>query len=251
MIVRYPNVEHGKKIDHCVRETVKTDLLFLTDDDSFILNPQAEPLGAEMLLKGDSRAAFSFKPRGWWELEIDGNRFPVMGSYSLMFKPEIIRREKLTFCSRPTKDPRIRNGGGYYDTGDYANEQLLRRGYEVIVPDPEVRRTMVQSYSAVSSGFVTFTRRRRFAAEYRLRKARAGLAEEIRSDVRKLEWACGIASVVSLYRRLFDEKPRFDDFFSFDDLAGTAERSGPQSRDAAKQTVRGYRRLLALLEGAA
>ena len=33
-IVRHRNVEHGIKIDHCVRETVETPLLFLSDDDT-------------------------------------------------------------------------------------------------------------------------------------------------------------------------------------------------------------------------
>jgi hypothetical protein len=251
-IVRHANTEHGRKIDHCVRESVATPLLFLTDDDSFLLSAEAEPLAAKALLGDERAAAWSFKPRGWWELEIDGVRHPTMGSYSLVFKPDVIRREGLSFRARPTDDPQIRNGGGYYDTADYANEQLIRRRYKVLVPDEADRGRMVRSYSAVSSGFVNFARRRWTSGRYRLTRSRGEWAAAIRSDLRKLEWACGVAGAVSLHRTLFDEPPRFDEFFTYDDLAELAEgASAPADRLRAVEMVAGYRELLATLEAAA
>src|SRR5207248_374612 len=82
----------------------------------------------------------TFRPREWWHFEIDGLRHPVMGTNALVFKPEIFRRERLSFRQRPASDPTIRNGvDGRYDTGDHANEVLLRRGYAVVIPDAALR----------------------------------------------------------------------------------------------------------------
>jgi hypothetical protein len=250
-IIRYPNLEHGKKIDHCVRETVKTQLLFVTDDDSFILSDQAEPLVADTLLSNERAAVFSFKPREWWEFEIDGKTHPAMGSYSLAFKPEVIRRENLSFCSCPTKNIKIRKGSGYYDTADYANEQLLCRGYDVVVPEPDVRRKMVRSYSAVSRGFLNFAHRGWFSGNYNLKQSRAACAGRIRSSLQKLESGCGVAATIFLYRTFFNEKPCFDSFFTYDELMGLAgEFEDLAERDSAVKMVGGYRELLATLEAA-
>jgi hypothetical protein len=250
-IVRHSNTDHGRKIDHCVRRSAETPLVFLMDDDTFLLSERAEPAAAEALLGDDRAAVLSYKPRGWWELEVDGRRHPVMGSYSLVFKPEVFRREGLSFRTRPTDDPRIRNGDGYYDTADYANEQLLARGYEIVVPDDAVRAAMVRSFSAVSSGFVNFARRGLLSRGYRLTKSRAAWAAEIGASVRKLEWACGVAATVSLYRTIFEEAPLFEDFFGYDDLGEIADRADDDVRAEAVATVTGYRSLLETLEGAA
>lgn len=250
-IVRHANTEHGKKIDACVRSHAATPLVFLTDDDSFLLGSDAEPMAARALLDDDRAATLSFKPRGWWELEIDGARHPVMGSYSLVFKPEVFRREGLSFRTRPTDDPKIRSGSGYYDTADFANEQLLRRGYSVLVPEEEVRGRMVRSYSAVSSGFVNFARRRWLSGAYQLTKPREVWEREIGERARTLEWACGVAGAISLYRSTFEEAPQFEDFFSYDDLEAIASRvEAPEKREEAVATVAGYRGLLRALEEA-
>lgn len=248
-IVRHANSDHGRKIDHFVRSAVETPLLFLLDDDSFIVSDETEPYAACALLGDERAAALSYKPRGWWTFEIGGETHPVMGSYSLVFKPEIIRAEGLSFQARPTDDQTIRNGGGYYDTADFANEQLLVRGYRILTPDAAMRYRMVRSYSAVSSGFVNFARRGWLSPTYRLSRTRADWAATLRADVRKLEWACGVAGAIALYRSLFDEPPRFGDFFTYDDLAELADES-PAGKDAAVAMVAGYRELLATLEGA-
>lgn len=240
-IVRQANVDHGRKIDRCVREA-QTPLVFLSDDDSFLLSDRAEPLAAEALLADDRAAAFTFKPRDWWQWRLEGREHPVMGSYSLVFKPELIRRERLSFRTRPTTDPEIRKGGGYYDTADYANQELLLRGYRIVVPEPEVRKGLVRSFSAVSSGFLAFTRRSWFGGGYRLAKPRAELAQELRSRPRSLEWACGVAATRLLHRRLFPEPPRFDDFFDYDELAEIVRED-----QEGKAMVMGYRELLETL----
>ena len=251
-IIRHRNVDHGRKIDHCVHKTVKTPLLFLSDDDSFLVSSEAEPLAADALLSEPNAAAFSFHPRGWWEFEIDGQHHPVMGSYSVVFKPEVVRQERLSFRTRPTDDPRIRQQTGYYDTADYVNESMIRRGYEIVVAPPELRGRMVKSYSAVSSGFVNFARRNWFRRQYRLSRPPEAWIEDIVSNPRMLEHACGVAGAVELYRNLFADRPRFDRFFTYDQLAEAVERSAPPAvRTQAVAMVTGYRGLLEELRGAA
>jgi hypothetical protein len=250
-IVRHRNVEHGIKIDHCVRETVETPLLFLSDDDTFILSEKTEPRAASALMDDERAAAFSYKPRGWWEWEIGAERHPVMGSYSLVFKPEIFRSEELSFKSRPTKDPRIGNDRGYYDTADWANEQLLNRGYRVVtIPDDE-RNGLLRSYSAVSSGFVNFARRRWFRDGYVLATSRDALETKLRASKRELERACGVAAARLLYRGIFDEPPAFDDFIDYDELLEIARAlDAPEQRDDAVEMVDGYRKLFRTLQEA-
>jgi hypothetical protein len=226
-IVRRPNLDHGRNIDHAVQVAV-TPRMFLTDDDSFVVDARAEPTAAR-LLRPRRTAAVTFRPRTWWQFEIDGRHHPVMGTNALVFKPEIFRRERLSFRQRPASDPSIRNGlDGRYDTGDHANEALLRRGYAVVVPDATVREAMVVGYSGVSRGFLNFARPVRGTAGYRASSPPAGLAAEIvahASDrywpLEKLRWACGIAAVIELHRRLFGE-PRFSDFLGWDDLGSVA-----------------------------
>lgn len=250
-ILRHANRDHGSKIDHCVRETIETPLMFLSDDDTFILSDETEPAAAEALLSDERAAAYSLKPRGWWEWEIDGQSYPVMGSYSLVFKPDVFRKEKLSFRTRPTTDPRIGKGRGYYDTADFANEQLIRLGYRVLTPD-DGRKKMLRSYSAVSSGFVNFARRRWLQSAYAPAKPRQALAEELRRNIGTLERACGVAAARRLHRALFDETPRFDDFFDYDELADLALRfESPADRPRAVEMVAGYRELLRVLSEAA
>ncbi len=251
-VKKHRNLEHGKKIDHYVQQHQGTPLIWLSDDDVFMLSGEAEPRAAEDLLGDERRAALSYKPRGWWEFEIDGLNYPVMGSYCLIFKPEIFTRENLSFCTRPNTNPKIRQGMTYYDTADYANEQLLRRGYEVINVTDENRQTLARSYSAVSSGFVNFAQRGWFASAYRLRHTRSHWADAIRKDLRSLERACGVAGITLLYRQIFREEPLFQDFFTPAELADlAADFSNPAQRAEAGQIVAGYNELLQTLQAAA
>ncbi len=245
-IVRSRNHGHGRKIDHFLARA-DTPLVFLSDDDVFLLSAEAEPLAAEALLAAPRTAALSFKPRGWWSWQLDGRCWPVMGSYALVVKPEVVRREGLSFRTRPTDDPQIRAGSGYYDTADYANRRLLELGYEVQVPTDDLRRRLVQSFAATSSGFVGFARRRLLGfGAYGSRRPRAAWAMALAASLPLLERACGVAAALHLHRRLFREPPRFADFFSYDDLAGLAETHSEPGEAVAM--VRGYRTLLGELE---
>lgn len=250
-LLRHRNLEHGRKIDHCIKRNIKTETVFLTDDDAFLLHPQAAMQAIELLRTDPQRAVYSYKPRDWWNFEIDGKSYPVMGSYALFFKPDIVRREKLSFRTQRTTDPKIRRGEGYYDTGDYLNEQLIRRGYEILTADKETRGHL-RSYSAVSSGFVNFARRGWFTRKYYLTQTREVWADKIRRHAPTLERACGVAATIVLYRTLFDSEPLFTDFFTYSDLHSlAAEADTPEKRKTAQEMVRGYENLLKTLLAAA
>lgn len=248
-IVGCRNHDHGRKIDHFLARA-DTPLVFLSDDDVFLLSAEAEPLAAEALLAAPRSAALSFKPRGWWSLQLDGKSWPLMGSYAVVVKPEVVLREGLSFRTRPTDDPAVRDGSGYYDTADHANRRLLELGYEVVVPAEDLRRGLVQSFAATSSGFVGFARRRLLGSgRYRLRRPRAAWAADLAASLPLLERACGVAAALHLHRLLFREPPRFGDFFGYDDLAALAETHAEPGKAAAM--VSGYRILLGELEALA
>jgi hypothetical protein len=254
-IVRRPNLDHGRNIDHAVRATA-TPQMFLIDDDSFVVDTRVEPMAAR-LLRRRRAAAVSFRPREWWQFEIDGRRHPVMGTNALVFKPEIFRREGLSFRERPASDPTIRNGvDGRYDTGDHANEVLLRRGYAVVVPDAAVRDAMVVGYSGVTRGFLNFARPVPGGRRYRARAAPCDLAAEIIAHandaqwpLEKLRWACGIAAVIDLHRHFFGE-PRFDDFLDWEALADVTAAFPASLRSAADALLAASRALAERLAGA-
>ena len=254
-IVRRPNLDHGRNIDHAVR-VIATPRMFLIDDDSFVVDARAEPLAAR-LLRPRRAAAVTFRPREWWHFEIDGLRHPVMGTNALVFKPEIFRRERLSFRQRPASDPTIRNGvDGRYDTGDDANEVLLRRGYAVVIPDAALRDAMVVGYSGVTRGFLNFARPVPGRPRYRASASPSSLAAEILAHAQdphwpleKLRWACGITAVIDLHRRFFGE-PRFGDFLGWEALADVTAAFRPSLRSAAEALLDACRALTERLAAA-
>jgi hypothetical protein len=258
LIVRRPNLEHGRNIDHAVRRPRLSPLLFLSDDDSFIIDRRAEPIAAVML-RPTRVAAVSFRPVGWWRLPVGRHRHAVMGTNALVFKPAIVRREHLSFRRRSTRNPHIRNGiGGYYDTGDHAQEQLIRRGYATRVVPRRLREPMVVGYSGVSRGFLSFARPVARRREYRPVGSHATLAARVLAHARhpvwpleKLRWACGVAAVLRLHRRLFTGEPRLRDFLEYGELAELAEAFPRAQRAAAVDLVNASRRTLERLETAA
>ncbi len=112
----------------------------IADDDAFWLD--AEPLTwALAQIEADPRVAVvSLKPRR----EVSGamtqaNITEPMGSHCLVIRPELWRCEGLSFAVAPP--PGIDDW--FYDTGDLANRELLRRGYRVVIAPRELERHFV------------------------------------------------------------------------------------------------------------
>jgi hypothetical protein len=252
-VVRRPNVEHGVNIDHAVAEC-RTPFMLLSDDDAFPISVRAEQDAAAALAASPHLAAVSYCPREWWRLAIDGVSHPVIGTSSLVFRTDVVRTEGLSFRRVPTRDPAIRNGEeGCYDTGDHAAEQLLNRGYEVLVPPPAIRRSRVLGYSGVSRGFLRYAR---LVDGTGWAPALTGAALEAdvvaqaadpRWPLQRLRSACGITATIALYCGIFAEAPRFVHFPGWDELAAMARRFPEACRAPAERLVAESRDLQAEL----
>jgi hypothetical protein len=257
-VERRPNIEHGLNIDHAVA-ACRTPLMFLSDDDTFPISGCAEEDAAAALIAATRLAAVSYCPREWWNLTIDGVSHPVVGTSSLVFRPDVVRTEALSFRRVPTRDPAIRNGEeGCYDTGDHLAEQLLRRRYGVSIPPAAVRRSRVLGYSGVSRGFLRYARwaggRAGWTAALHGPALEADLVElaaDQRWPLQRLRWACGITATIALHRGALGEAPRFTDFPAWDELAAMAGRFPEVRRSAAERLVSEARDLQAELLQAA
>ena len=81
-----------------------------------------------------------------------------MGSYSLVVDRTIWRENGLSFRPRPAADAPEWNHE-LYDTGDIANIELLRRGYEVVGAPDDVADRLVRA-SNISSSVLRLRKRR-------------------------------------------------------------------------------------------
>ncbi len=130
------NRHHGEKIDLFLARVCRASYVVVADDDVFWLD--GEPLAWALAeLEADPRvAAVSLKPRRVVSspLERDGVTEP-MGSHCVVVRRELWRRERLSFA---VASPPEGVDDWFYDTGDLANRELLRRGYRVAIAPPEL-----------------------------------------------------------------------------------------------------------------
>jgi len=67
---------------------------------------------------------------------LNGKEHKPMGSYCLVVRRSIWQQEGLSFKQVAQPSPNPKSWRGQYDTADYANVELIRRGYKVVVaPD--------------------------------------------------------------------------------------------------------------------
>lgn len=128
---------------------------WLCDDDVFLMSEKAVDK-VEQALSTPNTASFSFKPRPWWHFEIDGTRYEPSGTYSLALNREIVvEKEELSLAPRDgnTHPAHVGNRSvGTFDTFDYANEILLKKGYTCAILPEEERSTYVTIFHGVSNG---------------------------------------------------------------------------------------------------
>lgn len=127
---------------------------WMCDDDMFIMSPKCIDY-IENAFSNDNTASLSFRPREWWHFEIDGQTYEPSSSYCTVINRDIYcDKEHLTLAPRNGNHHAVSHIGkevSRYDTFDYANEQLIRKGYNcAIVPDSE-RKNLYAGFSGVSS----------------------------------------------------------------------------------------------------
>ena len=247
-IIRHPNREHGRKIDHAMRRHIRSDLSLILDDDVFPLDPQPLVEGVARMEADTNVAAYSFMPRDHWEIEAHGQEHSPMGSYAVIVRPALLRAAGMTARNVRTDDPAIRRGAGYFDTLDFANWTWLQDGREVLLAPEEARRAF-PTFLGTSSGYMTFSHKR-FLRYFRRRYAMP--RDEFWKLVRApytFQRACAVAAVSELHRETFGQEPSFTNIPSLEELQCLPGRSfsGEQLR-AARGALRRTERVVAKLK---
>ncbi len=223
-LIRFPNVQHGTKIDHFIKHNLKTDLFFLCDDDAFLLSTEPIDYALKWLQQDPKNAIVSLKPRLWWIIKVGDQEYPTMGSYALFVKSSLIKKHGLSFEAKKTDRPEIRNGSGYYDTADYINEYFAKEGYPISIA-PEELRNKVPTFFGTSSAMMAYYTKRWFSKQ---RKRRS--AEEIKTmmlrDTTALQRAISIAFVSRIHASLFSESMIYCDFLTMENIESIVRESG-------------------------
>ena len=127
---------------------------WICDDDMFFLSSKAVD-HVQNAFQNPQTASLSFRPRTWWEFNIDGQRHPVSSSYCTAINREIfVEKEHLTLAPRDGNTNAVsdsRQPPGRYDTFDHANESLLRKGYNCEILSEEDRKECVTGFSGMSA----------------------------------------------------------------------------------------------------
>ncbi|HLD07738.1 MAG TPA: hypothetical protein VJB60_01610 [Candidatus Peribacterales bacterium] len=127
---------------------------WICDDDIFFLKGELVPRVLREF-EDPNTASVSLRPRGWWEFEINGKRYPVSSSYCTAINREIFcNKERLSLAplkgnphpaigDRPPKS---------YDTFDKANETLITKGYRCAVLPEDIQNQCITGFHGVSNG---------------------------------------------------------------------------------------------------
>jgi hypothetical protein len=138
---------HPLKLDYFFRHYLGSELVLVSDDDSFLFNSNYLYMALKSFESRPRLAAYSFYTRKEWQFNINGKRISPIGIYSVIYNREIITQENLRFNITKQMNPHNQR---CYDSGDYLNEMLLRRGYEVLSLPEEIRSQFIGGFTASS-----------------------------------------------------------------------------------------------------
>jgi hypothetical protein len=156
-VVRVLNLTHGRKLDLMLAHVTGGSTIVISDDD--VLITSREPIDWAVHQLAEPRmAVVSFMRRHRFRLRRGEELHHPMGSYSLVVDRAIWRENDLSFRPRPAADAPEWNHE-LYDTGDIANIELLRRGYDVVGAPDEVADGLVRA-SNISSSVLRLRKRR-------------------------------------------------------------------------------------------
>lgn len=134
------NWHHGDKIDLFLARVCRAPYVLIADDDVFWLSGDPMAWALDRLAADPRVAAVSLRPRREVSSALRQDHvLRPMGSHCLVIRSELWRRERLSFATAPPPE----GADWFYDTGDLANRELLRRGYRVAIAPPEIEGRLV------------------------------------------------------------------------------------------------------------
>lgn len=147
------NYLQGFKLDLFMEKVLTSEYVVVSDDDVMWLDPVPWQWAMEQFAADERLAVVSLVPRERFRWEVNGRSHQPMGSYCLIVRSSIWRRERLSFEAVRKPSPNPKSFGGNYDTADYANLELINKGYCVAVAPPEIRAHLV-AFKGISSGLI-------------------------------------------------------------------------------------------------
>ncbi len=148
-VQKFLNLYASVKCDEFIRHIAKNrKIAWLCDDDIFFVSNNALPLLTREFADAKT-ASVSFRPRSWWQFNINDRKIEPSGSYCLALNRDIFwKKEHLSLA--PADGNTHVEGARRYDTFDKANEILLKKGYRcAILPKPE-RDACITGFSGIS-----------------------------------------------------------------------------------------------------
>jgi len=134
------NLPHGVKLDLFIRSICSAPYVVVSDDDVFWLSEQPIRWALAQFEASEHVAVVSLMPRERLSSVLKAKLTEGMGSYCLVIKRDVWLREALSFqIVYPAKE---KGFDWFYDTADFANVELINRGYKVVVAPPEVRKDL-------------------------------------------------------------------------------------------------------------
>lgn len=240
-VIRFFNIAHGLKVDFFLRKILKAELVFLCDDDMYLLKDVAKPLA---YLENPDTPIVSLFPRNWWKFNINGQEYAPMGSFALLFKRRFLLEHHLKFQSPkgPGSPYKVMLPGSHsklqhYDTADYMNEQLLLAGYRVMSVTEE---QYVLGFKGLSDKRMLLMR---YGSDY-IRQALLE-AKHYKKDSMNAINMLAMYSIVKferLYRTIFQEEPKVASTFSEEALRQVVAQNlhaDPQQKHLVQQDFDG------------
>ena len=221
-VIRIYNMRHGAKIDIAILRIIRSKLVFLCDDDKYLIT---DPASAFNHFTDPTVAAVSLCRREWYRWKIKNEEHWPMGSYSLLFNRNIFLENNLTFKPFPNRiahnrvfiDPDSKQTA-VYDTGDHANEQLLLMGRRVITyPEGD----FILGFHSLSSSKILLLMNKKEDIMSALLSARHyhGL------NGMTLFSLYSLTKFEQLFRKVFNEQPQFSSGLASGDLIAIINRN--------------------------
>ncbi len=234
-IIRFLNLYHGKKVDILLRKILQSEIIFLCDDDKYILTEVSEYF---QYFQDPKTPVVSLSPRSWWKFKIGTQEFLPMGSYALMFKRSFFLEHQLRFQPPRNSKSTLKvfpPGTKHqlaHDTADYANEKLLLAGYNIItLPDND----SILGFSGLSTRRILLLKYGKEFLKQALSQAkhyREGSGN--RGAIRSLY---GIVKLEQLYQKIFKTPPRLLSGFSEDELYRIVENNPNITRQQKEDVI--------------